>query len=309
VLRWHGLVDVPDGWGRCVVTIGMFDGVHRGHQAIVGRAVQVAREAGLPAVVLSFDPHPVEVVRPGSHPPVLTAPAVKAELLAGLGVDVLCVLPFSAEFSRLSPEQFVARTLVDHLHAASVVVGADFRFGHKAAGTLETLQRLGATGGFVAEGVPLVRAGQTRISSTLVRTCVDSSDVVGAAWALGRDHRIDGIVVRGDRRGRTIGYPTANVECPAYTAVPGDGVYAGRLLHAGHARPAAISIGTNPTFGGGSRRVEAFVLDAPADLELYDEQVGLTFVVRLRDTVRFEGVNDLVAQMAVDVDRSRAALG
>ncbi|GAC1330637.1 MAG: bifunctional riboflavin kinase/FAD synthetase [Mycobacteriales bacterium] len=306
--HWRGLDDVPAGWGRCVVTIGMFDGVHRGHQAIIGRAVEVARAHGLPAVLLTFDPHPGEVVRPGSAPAVLTAPAVKAALLADLGIDVLCVLPFTVAFSQLSPADFVAHTLVERLHASAVVVGANFRFGHKAAGTVASLQELGAAAGFTAEGVALVGDGETRVSSTQVRAAVERGDVAGAAQALGREHRIDGVVVRGDRRGRTIGYPTANVEATPNAAVPADGVYAGRLLHAGTALPAAISIGTNPTFEGQERRVEAFVLAAPPDLDLYDEAVALTFTARLRETLRFERVEALLAQMARDVEQARAVL-
>ncbi|MDQ6650232.1 MAG: bifunctional riboflavin kinase/FAD synthetase [Actinomycetota bacterium] len=307
--RWRGLDDVSGGSESCVVTIGMFDGVHRGHQVIIGRAVEVARGMGLPAVVLSFDPHPAAIVRSGSPPAVLTAPEPKAALLAELGVDVMCVLPFTVAFSLLSPEEFVQHTLVERLHAAAVVVGANFRFGHRAAGTLETLQALGETGGFTAEGVPLVLTGdETRVSSTYVRGQVAAGDVAAAALALGREHRIDGVVVRGDRRGRTIGYPTANVEPQPHAAVPGDGVYAGRLLVAGSALPAAISIGSNPTFDGIDRRVEAYVLDAPAELDLYDQSVGLSFAARLRDTVRFDAVEELLAQMGRDVDRARAVL-
>ncbi|HVE64621.1 MAG TPA: bifunctional riboflavin kinase/FAD synthetase [Mycobacteriales bacterium] len=304
--RWRGLDDVPAGWGRCVATIGVFDGVHRGHQRIIGCAVEQAAKLGVPSVVLTFDPHPSEVVRPGSHPSILTTPRHKAELVAELGADVLCVLPFTLEFSRLTPAEFAHAVLVEHLHAQVVVVGENFRFGHKAAGDVAGLTELGTRFGFATEGVPLLSDGATTISSTYVRACVDAGDVAAAARALGRPHRVEGTVVRGDQRGRTIGYPTANLQTVPYTAVPADGVYAGWLLRGKDQLPAAISVGTNPTFEGRERRLEAFVLDFDADL--YGEHVGLELAERLRPTLRFADVADLVAQMDDDVRRTRTLL-
>ena len=307
--RWRGVDATPSGWGRCVVTIGVFDGVHRGHQQIIGRAVERARAAGLPSVVLTFDPHPMEVVRPGHHPPMLTGPRLKAQLLEALGVDVMLVLPFTQAFSRMTAEEFVHEILVERLHVSAVVVGENFRYGHKGSGDVAALTADGRRFGFSVEGVPLQGSAETTWSSTYVRSCVDAGDVVGASAALGRDHRIDGVVVRGDRRGREMGYPTANLEPLPWSAVPADGVYAGRLARGvSELLPAAISIGTNPTFAGRERRVEAFVLDAEPDLDLYGEHVGLTFAARLRDTVRFEGVEPLVAQMGQDVLQARALL-
>ena len=307
--RWRGVESAPSGWGRCVVTIGVFDGVHRGHQQIIGAAVERARALGVPAVVLTFDPHPSEVVRPGSHPPMLTSQQVKAQLLEALGVDVMCVLPFTLEFSRLSPDEFVHAVLVERLHARVVIVGENFRYGQKAAGDVASLTSAGRRFGFSVEGVPLQGTDDTTWSSTYVRSCVDAGDVEGAAAALGRDHRVDGVVVRGDQRGRDLGYPTANVEPLPWSAVPADGIYAGRLLRTrGRALPAAISIGTNPTFAGRERRVEAFVIDAEPGLDLYGEHVGLTFAARLRDTLRFDTVEPLVAQMEQDVSRARTIL-
>ena len=307
VQRWRGVESAPSGWGRCVVTIGVFDGVHRGHQQIIGRAVEKARAAGLPSVAVTFDPHPSEVVRPGSHPPVLTGSRTKAELLEGLGVDVMCVLPFTVEFSRLAPEAFVHAVLVEQLHASSIVVGENFRYGHRGAGDVAALTASGRRFGFTVEGAPLQGAGETTWSSTYVRSCVDAGDVVEAAAVLGREHRIDGVVVRGDQRGRELGYPTANLEPLPWSAVPADGVYAGRLLRGGERLPAAISIGTNPTFAGRERRVEAYVLDFTGDL--YGEHVGLTFTARLRETLRFDGVEPLMEQMARDVARTRELVG
>ena len=300
---------MPSNWGRCVVTIGVFDGVHRGHRQIIGLAVERARELGVPSVVLTFDPHPMEVVRPGSHPPMLTGTRQKADLLEGLGVDVTCVLPFTLDFSRLTHDEFVHAVLVEKLHARVVIVGENFRYGFQGQGNVASLTDAGKRFGFSVEGVPLQGSGDTTWSSTYVRSCVDAGDVEGAAAALQRDHRIDGVVVRGDQRGRDLGYPTANVEPLPYSAVPSDGIYAGRLLRAdGSVLPAAISIGTNPTFAGRERRVEAFVIDAEPGLDLYGEHVGLTFAARLRDTIRFQTVEPLIAQMADDVERTRTLL-
>ncbi|MEV1289999.1 bifunctional riboflavin kinase/FAD synthetase [Micromonospora sp. NPDC049679] len=308
--RWRGFEAAPGGWGRSVVTIGVFDGVHRGHQATIGHAVKRARDLGVQSVVVTFDPHPAEVVRPGSHPAVLTEPARKAELIEALGVDVLCVVPFTPEFSRVPAEGFVHDILVEHLHAALVVVGQNFRFGHKAAGTVALLEQLGRTFGFGVEDAPLVSDNGTVFSSTYIRACVDAGDVVAAAAALGRPHRVEGVVVRGDQRGRELGFPTANLLTHRHAAVPADGVYAAWLVRGGaHGSrlPAAVSIGTNPTFSGRERRVEAYVLDFEGDL--YGERLGLDFVAHLREQRRYEGIEPLVAQITEDVVRTRETLG
>ncbi|QLQ39876.1 bifunctional riboflavin kinase/FAD synthetase [Micromonospora robiginosa] len=302
--RWRGYEAAPGGWGRSVVTIGVFDGVHQGHQATIGHAVARARELGVKSVVVTFDPHPAEVVRPGSHPAVLTEPARKAELIEALGADVLCVVPFTAEFSRLPAEAFVHDILVEHLHAALVVVGDNFRFGHRAAGDVALLERLGRTFGFGVEGAPLVAEAGTVFSSTYIRSCVDAGDVRAAAAALGRPHRVEGVVVRGDQRGRELGYPTANLLTHRYAAVPADGVYAARLVRrGGEPLAAAVSIGTNPTFSGRERRVEAYALDFSGDL--YGERLALDFVAHLREQRTYDAIEPLVAQIAEDVERTR----
>ncbi|HET9518220.1 MAG TPA: bifunctional riboflavin kinase/FAD synthetase [Actinoplanes sp.] len=305
--RWRGYEAVPSGWGRSVVTIGVFDGVHRGHQSIINHTVRRARDLGLQSVVVTFDPHPAEVVRPGSHPAVLTEPIRKAALIEQLGVDALCVLPFTESLSRLSAEAFVHDVLVEHLHAALVVEGENFRFGHKAAGDVALLERLGRRFGFTVEGAPLVAAGPTVFSSTYIRACVDAGDVRSATAALGRPHRLAGVVVRGDQRGRQIGFPTANLMCHRHTAVPADGVYAAWLVRGAEQRPAAVSIGTNPTFSGRERRVEAYVLDFNGDL--YGERVSLEFVAHLREQRHYEHTDALVAQIHADVAETRVALG
>jgi riboflavin kinase/FMN adenylyltransferase len=310
VLRWQGLDEVPPDWGRSIVTIGVFDGVHLGHQRIVGRAVQVAAERGLPVVVVTFDPHPDEVVRPGSHPPFLCTVRRRAELLAGLGTDAVCVLPFTLEFSRLNPDEFVQAVLVDRLHAAGVVVGENFRFGHRAAGSIALLAELGEKYDFTAEGVPLLADDGFTISSSQIRGLLAAGDVAAAAADLGRPHRIEGVVVRGHQRGRTLGFPTANLQPPPHTAIPADGVYAGWLTafdadgQEAERWPAAISIGTNPTFDGRERIVEAYALDRD-DLDLYGAHVAMDFAVRLRGTVKFDSVDELVTQMHRDVDQAR----
>jgi riboflavin kinase/FMN adenylyltransferase len=311
--RWQGPADVPDDWGSSVVTIGEFDGVHRGHQRIVEQARQAAAELGLPVVVVTFDPHPDEVVRPGSHPPLLGTARRRSELLAGLGVDAVCVIPFTLEFSRLGPDEFVRAVLVDKLHTALVVVGENFRFGHKAAGDLALLAELGEKYDFSAEGVPLLAENGATISSTGIRARLAAGDVAGAAHDLGRPHRVEGVVVRGHHRGRALGFPTANLESPPHTAVPADGVYAGWLVQLDsdgteqERWPAAISVGTNPTFDGRERTVEAYALDRD-DLDLYGAHMAVDFTQRLRPTVRFASVDELVAQMHDDVDDARRLL-
>jgi len=304
--RWRGYDAAPSGWGRSAITIGVFDGVHRGHQEIIGHTVKRARDLGVQSVVVTFDPHPAEVVRPGSHPAVLTEPARKAELIEALGADVLCVIPFTPEFSRLSAEQFVHDVLVEHLHAALVVVGENFRFGHKAAGDEALLTRLGRTFGFGVEDTPLIAADGTVFSSTYIRACVDAGDVAAAAAALGRAHRVEGVVIRGDGRGRELGYPTANLLCGRYAAIPADGVYAAWLVRRSQRHMAAVSIGTNPTFSGRERRVEAYVLDFDGDL--YGERLALDFGARLREMRTYQGLAPLVAQIAQDVIDTRAVL-
>ncbi len=303
---------MPSGWGRCVVTIGVFDGVHRGHAEIIAQAVELARERGVPSVLLTFVPHPSEVVRPGSHPPVLTTIVRRAELVEQLGVEVFCALPFTFEFSHMPPDEFAHHVLVERLHASAVIVGDNFRFGHRAAGNVAVLERLGETFGFTAHGIPLLRDGETPISATYVRSCVQAGDMVGAAEALGRSHRVDGVVERGDQRGRELGFPTANLRTEAWAAVPADGVYAGRVWRLdewGRTAPgpplgaAAISVGTNPTFEVRQRRVEAYILDFDGDL--YGDAIGVEFVARLRGMEKFDDVADLVAQMRADVADTR----
>jgi riboflavin kinase/FMN adenylyltransferase len=309
VRRWNGLDEVPADWGRSVITIGVFDGVHRGHQRIVGAAAEEARRRGLRSVVITFDPHPDEVVRPGTHPPLLATTRRRIELLEGLGTDAVVVVPFTLELSKVPPDEFVQSVLVDRLHAAHVIVGEDFRFGHKAKGDVALLRELGEKYDFTAEGMPLVADGDT-ISSTYIRGRLDAGDVEAAAHALGRPHRVEGVVVRGHQRGRALGFPTANLETLPHTEIPADGVYGGWLVcdsdrYPAFRWPAAISIGTNPTFeGAGERTVEAYALDRD-DLDLYGEHMAVDFAARIRDTLKFDSIDALVEEMHRDVARAR----
>lgn len=306
---WRSLDEVPADLGRTVVVIGNFDGVHRGHQRVIGRARQVAEERGLTLVAVTFDPHPMAVLRPEHAPIMLTSLETRAGLLAATGVDHVLALPFDLEIAAWSPEHFIDEVLVSRLSASCVVVGGTFRFGSRAAGDVALLHEAGATRGFDAEGIAL-DGGPMVWSSTYVRTCLAAGDVAGAAEALGRPFSVRGLVIEGDKRGRELGYPTANVPTGTQTAAPADGVYAGwlRRLDTGERYPAAISVGTNPTFDGHrDRRVESYVLDRD-DLELYGVEVEVSFVERLRGMVAFDSIDALVEQMAGDVDRARELL-
>ena len=313
--RWNGLEQVPAGFGPSAVTIGNFDGVHRGHREVLGRLVARARTEELASVAITFEPHPLAVLYPERAPQPLSTTAHKLELLAAAGLDAVLVLPFTLELAGWSPRRFVEEVLVKGLGARAVVVGADTRFGHRNSGDVHTLRELGAELGFDVQVVaelgraPGTAAADRRWSSTWIRELVAAGDVAAAAEVLGHPHRVTGEVVHGDHRGRQLGYPTANLGPDAIGAVPADGVYAGHLIRAGAgAMPAAISIGTNPTFAGTRRRVEAYVLDR-TDLDLYGETVAIEFVKRLRPTLRFDGIEPLIRQMVLDVEACRAVLG
>lgn len=304
--RWRGLEAVPTGWGRSVVTVGVFDGVHLGHQQLISRTVERGRARGLPTVLVTFDPHPAELIRPGSHPARLTSLRRRADLVAELGVDAFCVLPFTPEMQRMEPAAFAHEVLVERLHAAEVVVGSNFTFGHHAAGDVPMLTAFGARFGFAVQGLDLISDDGVTFSSTYIRACIDAGDVAAAAAALGRPHRIEGVVVHGDHRGRELGFPTANVATAAWTALPADGVYAGHFVLGDRSLPSAISVGTNPTFSGRERTVEAYVLDVAEDFYGFD--VGLDLEHWLRGQERFDDVDELLAQMARDVQQTRALL-
>lgn len=314
--RWSDYTAVPDDIGRSVATLGNFDGVHRGHRAVLTRAVQTARERGLDAVAVTFDPHPVAVLRPEAAPGIITSTAQRLELLEQAGLDAVLLMDFTHELARWTPEEFVTRVFVDALHVDVVVVGADTRFGVRNSGDITTLRALGETHGFEVRVVHDVGGddNDNRWSSTQVRKLLCQGRVDSAAEVLGRRHQVEGTVVHGDHRGRELGYPTANLAQDSQGLVPDDGVYAGWLLrptlpadHPDSRLPAAISIGTNPTFDGTQRRVEAYVLDR-SDLDLYGEHVAVEFVAHIRPTLRFDGVDALVERMSTDVQECRRVL-
>jgi len=314
---WHGLDEVGADFGPSVVTIGNFDGVHRGHQEVLAHAKARAAElGGLPVVALTFDPHPMMVLRPDRAPLMLSEPEERAALLGRHGADAVLILPFDKEVSNWPPDEFIDRVLVRTLHAKAVVVGENFRFGHKAAGHVDTLVAAGAEAGFQVEGLSLA-GGEQPWSSTYTRERIAEGDVEAAAEALGRPLRVTGVVVEGDKRGRELGYPTANIPADPRAAVPLDGVYAGWLTVLEPAPgapaydeplPAAISVGSNPTFDGVDRRVESYVLDRD-DLELYGARIAVDFVARLRGSqIRFDSIDELLVQMKADVDGARRIL-
>jgi len=308
---WHSVDEVPADLGRSVVVVGNFDGVHLGHQHVIGRARERADDDGLRVVAVTFDPHPMAVLRPDHAPLTLSDLDTRCRMLADAGADDVYVIRFSRDIAAWTPEEFIDRILVGALRARHVVVGANFRFGNRAAGDVATLTRAGETRDFDVEGIPL-DGGPQVWSSTYVRTCLTAGDVEGAAEALGRPYAVNGEVIEGDKRGRELGFPTANVPVRDL-AVPADGVYAGwlRVLDDGDsaALPAAISVGTNPTFDGvRDRRVEAYVLDR-TDLALYARPVEISFVARIRGMVKFDGIDALVATIHDDVTRTRELLG
>lgn len=322
---WRGRDEIPADWGRCVAAIGVFDGIHRGHRRLIDTAVAAAGARGLPVVVVTFDPHPLAVTRPGTEPARLSTLTHRAELAAQAGADALLVIEFTEDFARLTGEQFVTDLLVAQLHVDEVIVGENFTFGHRAAGDAATLTGLGERYGFAVRAVGLVEDGEATVSSTHIRERLAAGDVAAAAAALGRAHRVEGTVVRGFQRGRELGFPTANLDVPAGTAIPADGVYAAwlRLLVPSTEAPdgtggpgrldpdriyqAAVSVGTNPTFDGAERTVEAHVLDVAADM--YGARVAVDFVARLRGMDRFDGIEELIAAMDRDVARTREILG
>lgn len=291
-----------------VVTIGVYDGVHLGHRALIAEARRVGERMGLPTAVLTFDRHPAELVSPERAPCLLTDLDQKVELLGATGVDSVAVLAFDEERRNESAEDFVDEILVDWLDARAVVVGEDFHFGHARSGNVDLLRRLDR---FEVHGVGLVAAGDggTPVSSTWVRSLLGAGEVEEAAALLGRDHEVRGVVVRGDGRARQLGAPTANIEVDPRTCLPAEGIYAGWCgVEDGEPQPSAISLGRRPTFYGpeGALVLEAHLLDWSGDL--YGQKVRLSFSHRLRGQEVYADADQLAAQMAADLVDARAAL-
>ena len=298
-LQWRG-----EQISGAVVAIGIFDGVHLGHQRILSRTQEISNGRGV--IALTFDPHPMQIFAPAKAPTMLLSLERRVELLKQYGADAVVVCDFNKDFAAKSPEEFVSEVLVRHLQISGVVVGANFTYGHKAAGRVGDLIAAGEIHGFNAEEVGLESFEGEVVSSTRIRHSVSTGDVELARKLLSRPHRLEGIVVHGEKRGREIGYPTANLGySTAFNSVPADGVYAGWLAVEGQRWPSAISIGTNPTFAGErSRQVEAYALDQ-LGLDLYDRPATIDFGWRLRETVKFDGVDSLLEQMKKDCNQAR----
>jgi riboflavin kinase / FMN adenylyltransferase len=309
-----GLGRVPADLGPTVVTIGVFDGVHRGHLALLERVAAEAAARGVAAGAITFDRHPAQVLRPGSHPRMLCTLSQRVELLGAAGMDFVLVLPFTRRLSRMRAEEFAVKVLLDAVSARAIVVGANFRFGHGAAGDPELLTRLARPRDVDVQAVPLNGEGGEAISSTRIRAALASGDVATATHLLGRPFAVTGHVVVGDRRGRSLlGVPTANLRVPARLALPAKGIYAGHVeIGSGGEElrgplPAVSNVGVNPQFGGVPLRVEAHLLDFDADL--YGRRLSVGFEHRLRDEAVFPDVAALAAQMREDIRQARRLLG
>lgn len=290
-----------------LVCIGIFDGVHRGHQALISEAKHYANEAGLRLTICTFDPHPNAVVRPDQVIKLISDIDQRRELLTEYGVDHVEVVTFTRQLANLAPFDFSQEFLRDRLNAEIVVVGENFTYGRNISGDVETLREDGNQLGFSVKVFDLIRSNGT-ISSTRIRELLISGRVSAAAELLGRNFILTGHVVKGDQRGRDLGYPTANLEWSDELVVPADGVYAGYVNIDGDRFPAAISVGTNPQFAGKSQRVEAYVLDR-TDLELYGVQIGVEFVDLLRPQEVFDSLEDYLAQISLDVIAISELLG
>ena len=312
--RWSDPSETPEALRPCVVTLGNFDGVHRGHRAVLNALIESGHRLGLPSVAVTFDPHPVAVLRPESAPELIAPGEIRDDLIEDTGIDGLLVMDFTQEFAKQQPEDFVHAVFVRALSPLCVVVGMDTRFGYRNSGDVSTLADLGEKFGFEVVTLDDVGDGE-RFSSTVVRTHLRAGEVGEAARILGRPHRVVGTVVHGNHRGRGLGYPTANLSADSLGLVPQEGVYAGWLTRLDRSpgepdrtMPAAISVGTNPTFETQDRRtVEAYVLDRD-DLDLYDERVMVEFTAHIRPTLRFDSVDELTEAMASDVARCRELL-
>jgi riboflavin kinase / FMN adenylyltransferase len=309
VHRWTDPSQTPAALRPCVVTLGNFDGVHRGHRAVLNALVDAGRRLGLPAVAITFEPHPIAVLRPEQAPELIAPGPIREDLIADSAVDGLLVLDFTTEFAQQTPEDFVRAVFVRGLDAHCVVVGMDTRFGYRNSGDVSTLADLGEQFGFEVVALDDVGDGE-RFSSTVVRNHLRAGEVGEAARILGRPHRVVGTVVHGNHRGKALGFPTANLSADSIGLVPLEGVYAGWLTRLDLAdgerdrtMPAAISVGTNPTFTTHDRRtVEAYVLDRD-DLDLYDERIMVEFTAHIRPTLKFESVDELLEAMGKDVAR------
>jgi riboflavin kinase/FMN adenylyltransferase len=307
--RYFSLSDVPRGFGPSAITIGKFDGVHLGHRTVIARLRELAAQRGLTSTVVTFDRNPLSLLAPERSPVPLVSINQKLDLIEGAGIDATLVLPFDRPLSELTPEQFVEGIVQRALHASVVLVGSDFRFGAHGAGDIHLLRTLGLTLGFDVEVIgDIADDDGSRVSSTRIRGLLLEGRVREAASLLGALPTVRGMVVRGEQRGRTLGFPTANLAPDAEGILPADGVYAAWLTAGGERYPAAVSIGNNPTFEGvAAHQVEAHAIDA--SLDLYGQVVEIAFVEHIRGMHRFSGSDALAEQMGADEQRIRSILG
>jgi riboflavin kinase/FMN adenylyltransferase len=306
----QGLASVPADVRPSVATVGVFDGVHRGHQMLIQKVVDEARARSASSVVVTFDRHPLELLSPKDAPELITTLRQRAEVFSSIGVDVLLVLRFDDKFRQFPAEHFIERVLVEALGAVHLVVGADFRFGHGGAGSVETLKEMGRTLGFTVDVFSLLaeKAGSEAVSSSLIRRQLADGEVERVAEELGRPFRLEGHVVKGAGRGRGLGIPTANLDIPSKVILPKVGVYAGWMVTQGERIPAVINVGFNPTFEERDRPiVEVHALDWDGDL--YGKVVGVEFTHRLRDELKFSDAESLMEEIRRDIAKARKLLG
>lgn len=300
---YPGLEAIPAELGHTVVTIGMFDGLHRGHRSIIRLAHDRARERGMRCVVVTFDRHPLEILCPKDHPKLLTTSAQKLRLLEEMDVDIVLMVHFDEEFASITAYDFLRQVLIEKLHMREVVLGENFRFGRHGEGNVDYLQRHALKMGFQVHAVPLVRYDGEPVSSTLIRSLIERGEVEKASQLLGRDHLVEGVVVKGTGKGRELGFPTANLELHDNRCLPASGVYAGAAFLGNAVFKAAVYVGRAPTFDpSGSRRlgVEAFLLGWKGDL--YGKYLGVSFRRRIRGDRAFPSSEALREQIAKDVE-------
>jgi len=308
VLSWSTPQEVPEDFAPAAVTIGKFDAVHLGHQALLQRAVTLAEDHLLSSVVLTFDRHPDALLNPEDYRLPIVGPSQKRDLLAEAGIDATLTLCFDEALAKMSPQEFAESILVDGLRAKAVIVGEGFRFGHRGSGNVSQLRELGQQFGFQVIELPTLSIGGEVVSTTKIRNLLDQGKVVAAAALLGRNHNNVGVIEHGLKIGRTIGFPTANMSRDCEGFLPLDGVYAGWLYADGVKYPAAHSVGINETFQAVPRLVESFVLDHTG-LDLYDKVVTLEYVEFIRPAAKFDGVESLVAEINRDLEKIRKSLG
>lgn len=299
---------LPPHVTRTAVTVGTFDGVHRGHQDVLARLVARARDIGVPSVLVTFDPHPLEVVNPAAAPPLLTVGDEKIEVLAESGVDYVAIVPFTSALARLTPDEFVDAVLIGRFRMCDLLMGFDHGIGRNRAGDLRVMRELGATRGFDVDVVPPVSASSgPPISSTAIRRAIAGGDLARAAEALGRPYAVGGHVSHGEKRGRLLGFRTLNVPLPsARKLLPPQGVYAVRVQTPRGPFQGMLNLGPRPTFGDSAVSIEAHLFEAEGDF--YGQRVRIDFIGRIRDTMKFEGPDALVAQLQSDAQMARRLL-